>query len=269
MKIKTFTSKQKIVAIIFLLVAVGVVIYFSKREPLIVYKEKVVTNLIKEKPEELTLPLKYFLDKDIAWGEGTSDNKNEWDSAMVDTGHKTSPSTTITLSKDDYSIEIKDLPQVRTNKEIFKDSDGDGKIDWDWLYKDQIKEYGDLATRFIYEGYTVVGLEKFDVDSDGNKESIIFLCGTGGNHCPHKIIIVKNNKIVFTLDSGLTGLDLVKDDTGNGFFVHWVPSEGDEWDAGLCCPPGYMSTRFVYEKGKFIPIYEQKVMYTKVTNKKI
>lgn len=253
------------VAILFLIISM-LVLTFSKKEQLIVYKEKIIS--VTEKAPELNLPLKYFSDNEIVSGSGVSDKKNELDYAVLENGYQSFPTTNITVPNKDYSNEIKNLPLVTSYKEIFKDTDGDGKVEWDWLYKDQIKEYGDLATRFIPEGYTIIGLEKFDVDADGKNETIISLCGTGGNHCPHQIIIVKNNKIIFTADTGLTGLDLTKNDSGNGFYMHWVPTEGKEWDTGLCCPPGYMKTRFVYENGVFKPVYEQKVLYFTVNNKK-
>ena len=260
-------KKSVVVIVVFALLLLVTVGYLLKREPLIVYKEKIIKNIGTEKAPELNLPLKYFSDNEIVSGSGVSDNKNELDSAVLENGYQSFPTTDITISSEDYSNEIKDLPLVKSYKEIFKVG-SDGKVEWDWLYKDQIKEYGDLAYRFIPEGYTIVGLEKFDVDGDGKDETIISLCGTGGNHCPHQIIVVKANKIIFTLDSGLTGLDLTKNESGVGFYVHWVPSEGEEWDTGLCCPPGYMKTRFVYENGSFKPLYEQKVLYFKVNNKK-
>lgn len=134
---------------------------------------------------------------------------------------------------------------------------------WQWLYKQEIKEYGDLATRFLPS--KSVDVKKFDVDNDGKDETIIFLCGVGGNHCPHRIVIVKDNKIVFSVSTGLTDLNISKTETGNGFYVHWVPTEG-KWDRGLCCSLGYMKTRFVYDGGKFKPVYEQEVLYFKIEN---
>lgn len=237
-------------------------------ESLIVYKEKIITSINVEKAPELSLPLKYFSDNEIVSGSGASDNKNELDYAVLENGYQSFPVVDVTLSNEGYSNEIKELPQIKSDADIFMDFDGDGKIDWEWLYKDQIKEYGDLARRFIPENYTIFNIEKFDVDGDGKNETMISLCGTGGNHCPHKIILVKNNKIIFTAGEEFVGLDLNKSDSGNGFYMHWTPLEGEEWDTGLCCPPGYMKTRFIYENGLFKPVYEQKVLYFKVNNKK-
>lgn len=265
MKRYIFNKKVIVSVAILFLTAVVLMLAFSKKEQLTVYKEKIIS--ITEKAPELNLPLKYFSDNEIVFGSGISDKKNELDYAVLENGYQSFPTTNITVPSKDYSNEVKDLPLVKPYKEIFKVG-SDGKVEWDWLYKDQIKEYGDLAYRFIPEGYTIVGLEKFDVDGDGKNETIISLCGTGGNHCPHQIIVVKANKIIFTADVGLTGLDITKNDSGNGFYMHWVPSEGEEWDTGLCCPPGYMKTRFVYENGSFKPLYEQKVLYFKVNNKK-
>ena len=264
---KKYINKKVVVSIIVLfLVVVLFMLAFSKKEQLIVSKDKIIN--VTEKAPELNLPLKYFPSNEIVWGHGNLDNKNDMDSANLDNGYQSFPTTNITLSKEDYSAEIKNLPTVKSYKEIFMVEGGTKETVWSGTYKDQIKQYGDFARRFIPEGYTIVGLEKFDVDGDGKNETIISLCGTGGNHCPHEIILIKNNKIIFTAFVGLTGLSLTKNDSGNGFYVHWVPSEGEEWDAGLCCPPGYMKTRFVYENGAFKPVYEQKVLYFKVNNKK-
>jgi hypothetical protein len=179
---------------------------------------------------------------------------------------KSTLNSSVTLPSSGYSLENEVLPPVRTYAEIFKDSDGDGKIDWEDLYKDQIKKYGDLATRFIYKGYIIDTVEQFDVDSDGQKETIIFICGTGGNHCPHEILVVKNDRVIFNAHAGLTDLGLEKSLDGNGFYVKWVPSdatEGTIWDTGLCCSPGYRKTKFIYENGTFKPVDEKEVLYPK------
>jgi hypothetical protein len=156
---------------------------------------------------------------------------------------KSTLNSSVTLPSSGYSLENEVLPPVRTYAEIFKDSDGDGKIDWEDLYKDQIKKYGDLATRFIYKGYIIDTVEQFDVDSDG-----------------------KNDRVIFNAHAGLTDLGLEKSLDGNGFYVKWVPSdatEGTIWDTGLCCSPVYRKTKFIYENGTFKPVDEKEVLYPK------
>jgi hypothetical protein len=158
---------------------------------------------------------------------------------------------------DYYNQEIKYLPSIKEDKDIFIMEDNIGHD----YFREQIKKYSDVARRFL--PYTVItNVEQFDVDTDGLNETIISTCGLWGNHCPHEIMIVKNNKIVFSTFAD----NLMKSNTGNGFYLHWVPSRDTDkkWDTGLCCPPGYMKTRFIFEKGKFNPIYEQEILYIKV-----
>jgi hypothetical protein len=77
-------------------------------------------------------------------------------------------------------------------------------------------------------------------------------------------MIIKNDKIIFSIRVGLVGLGLEKSNTGNGFYVHWTNDELTS--RGLCCPIGYMRTRFVYENGEFKPIYEQEVLYIDIND---
>lgn len=236
----------------------------------------VVFNQQKKPPVQsyempvLNLPLRYFPDSDFSWSRyiisGDMD-RNTLTEARMNSGYRSFPTTTIELSSSGYSVEHRELPPARTLAQISKeDADWEYSKQWVWLYKKQIQEYGNLATRFLL-GSNITNLEKFDVDGDGKPETVVYICGTGGNHCPHEIIIIKDNTIIFSVSEGLTGLDLVKSETGNGFYVHWVPLEdGTKWDTGLCCPPGYVSTRFVYENGKFKPVYEQEILYFEVKN---
>lgn len=219
----------------------------------------------------LSLPLRYFKS---GVTQGTinpnldSDNTDTWDiAAIAMDAYQSFPTTKITLSSEDYSQKIEPLPPTRSLDQI--------KIEepevWDnylQLFDEQVKEHGDIATRFLMGDY-VTNIEKFDVDLDGKEEIILSTCGTGGNHCPHKVMIIKDGKIIFSIFSYLV-LSINKSETGNGFYAHWVPwgKEGTKWDIGLCCSPGYMKTRFVYEDGKFKPVYEQEVLYFEVENTK-
>lgn len=74
--------------------------------------------------------------------------------------------------------------------------------------------------------------------------------------------IVKDNKIIFSVDEDDSFI--VPADTTNGFFVEWRSSEDS---SPLCCPRGYMRTRFSLNNGKFIPVYEQEIRYLIVGNK--
>jgi hypothetical protein len=180
----------------------------------------------------LALPLKYFKDSDIQWGSvgsGPLEDKTTWKSAAVNGGYQSFPTTTITIDESTY-----------------------------------LNEKVSLAERDLSE-YSVTRTDEFDVDRDEVEEKIISLCD-GGNHCPHKVIIVKNDTIIFSTTAGAIGPTVTDTGTGNGFFLEWAPwtSNGDKWDVGLCCMPGYMKTRFVYENGVFSPKYEQEVLYFRV-----
>jgi len=212
----------------------------------------------------LNIPLRYFTDDSVAWGSVNttrdSNDKNTWSFAAIDGGDafQSFPITTITLQ--DFSNESHDLS---ITKELKEKSYYVGPIANS--YEEQVEKYGDLAIRFLAVSNAITWVKEFDVDLDGKAEKVVGLCGIDGNHCPHEIIIVKDNKQIFSTSAGLTGLDISKTDTGNGFYVQWVPTEG-KWDRGLCCPLGYIKTRFVYKDGMFMPVYEQEVLYFKVEN---
>ena len=168
----------------------------------------------------LDLPLRYFSDDSVAWGLVNAtrnyDDKNTWTYATIDGGdtYQSFPTKTITLSSNDFSNSSEQLPPTQSIEQILK-QDVEKDAPWRWLYDQEIKEYGDLATRFLPS--ESIDVKKFDVDKDGKDETIIFLCGVGGNHCPHRIVIVKDKKIVFSVSSGLTDLSISKTETGQNF----------------------------------------------------
>ncbi len=205
----------------------------------------------------LNLPIRYFAKDSI---EGSSNG-----SVVVDEGYRSFPTTTITLQQSDFINEKDSLPPLKTAEEIFteiKESSG-GEIPYKDIIQREIKEYGDLALRFFPD--EMIDVEKFDVDMDGKSEIIVSAGSLGENHFPDRIIIIKNNKIIFAVSPGMPNLRIERSETGNGFYIRWVPSEG-KWGRGLCCPLGYMRTRFVYENGKFKPVYEQEVLYFVANN---
>jgi hypothetical protein len=215
----------------------------------------------------INLSLRYFTDDSIAWSnigeEGVFDNKNTWELATVDGGdaYQSFPTKIITLSADDFFNEDEQMPPIKLPEEILFDADILKN-----RFKEQLTEYGELAQRFL-PNYYITSIKKFDVDNDGENETIIGIC-SGGNHCPDKIIIVKDDTIIFTTHAGAVGPKVTKSNTSNGFYVEWAPwlNDGSKWDTGLCCLPGHMKTRFIFENDKFIPVYEQEVLYFKVEN---
>lgn len=213
------------------------------------------------------MPLCYFPSDNIGWGSvDTSkdmDDTSTWKRATIIGGDvfQSFPTTNITI--DGFSNEIKSLPPATPTE-------------WDVgqeYYEEQKKEYGDLAVRF-WSGeyrtgeygtgaYSITFLKKFDVDRDGQNETMIGICGLWGNHCPHEILIIKNNKQIFQF--GDEGPGIISSETGNGFYLTWHAAKHYE-GVGLCCPKGHIKTRFVFENNKFVPIYEQEILYFEVEN---
>jgi len=256
-------KKIKIYLIPLTILVLLLVVFFISKSQDIKIKE-VKTNDYEMPTYEM--PLSLFAEDKIQWGSVNTDRDTDdyrtWTYATVDAGYRSAPTTIIQLSKEEYSNKSEALPEIK-NADLIYNEDGS----WKELYDEQIEEYGDLAKRFLPEDY-ITNLEEFDVDGDGSKEKIVSICGVGGNHCPHGIVILKNNKIIFNVSAGLTSLNVESTETGNGFYVQWVPtnSKDPKWDIGLCCPPGYISTRFIFDKNKFVPIYEQENLYIKIKN---
>ena len=87
--------------------------------------------------------------------------------------------------------------QLREICEDFKACVEENEDDpWSKAYTRQVQEYGDLATRFLSIGDEISWTEDFDFDGDGEDELAVALCGLWGNHCPHRIIIVKDERII-------------------------------------------------------------------------
>ncbi len=221
----------------------------------------------KTKNEEYTykmpvvdLPPSYF-DESRTVGSGEAEMGERY--FIFDYGSQSFPTTAIILSVDDYSNEVKELPKIKSREEILVDAEillGS--------FEEQLDTYGELARRYLPD-YYITDIKKFDIDGDKKVESIISLCG-GGNHCPDRVIIVKDGRTIFSTIAGVVGPKVVASPTSNGFYVEWAPhhvNDGSKWDVGLCCIPGYIKTRFVFSGGKFTPVYEQEVLYLRVEDK--
>lgn len=175
--------------------------------------------------------------------------------------------TTITLPKDGYSTKVTPVQPVRSPAELSKHAESfDGAYPYYEYYVKDVEQFGDIARRFIYESFGISEVRKFDVDMDGKDETIITLCDYVANGCPHKFIIVKDNRIIFSINQGYRHLNLVKSESGNGFTVHWTPIVGTEaeMERSYCCPTAHMETTFVYKNETFKPISEKKVRNTEI-----
>jgi hypothetical protein len=238
-----------IVSIIVLIVVIFGALYLTPS-----FRDRNIADKTYKENEDITptllLPIKYF-DKDLVLGgtyKGTNSNGDYiYSSAIIDDGARSFPTTSISLSADYYKQEISDLPLIKKDKDIFVMEEGIGHDS----FREQIKLYGDWARRFLPMD-TITSVEKFDVDNDGLNETIVSTCGLWGNGCPHDVMIVKNNKIIFQTSYGI----IIPSKTGNGFYLEWEKSYKD--------PHGYILTRFVFEDKQFKPVYEQEVFYIRV-----
>jgi len=238
--------------------------------------------------------LRYFSKGDLSGGnigeDGELDDQATWDYAYLggDDTYHSFPTTTITLSKDDYSNEIRELPQAITKEKYLglsenytiEDYRNDYKknlhtdeffIDKEPTWNKVVGEFGDIGARFLSGEYgnkkwSVVLEEEADVNSDEQKEKIVYLTeDTDG--FDHRILIINNQKIIFSVNGDRDTIPKITfSETKNGFYIEWVNPSKHYKDTGYCCPKGYMKTRFAFEDGKFVPVYEQEILYSKVEN---
>lgn len=177
--------------------------------------------------------------------------------------------TTITLPADGYSTKISPVQPIRSLAQLSKHADSfDGAYPYYEYYVKDVDQFGDIARRYIDKSLGISEVRKFDTDMDGRDETIITLCDYVANGCPHKFIIVKDNRIIFSINQGYRHLNLVKSVDGNGFTVHWTPTVGtkEEMERSYCCPIAHMETTFIYKNGTFKPLTEKKVRTIEIEN---
>ncbi|MDD3608082.1 MAG: hypothetical protein PHQ20_04845 [Candidatus Moranbacteria bacterium] len=190
------------------------------------------------------------------------------------------PSTTITLSKADYSNEIRALPPTTTKEQYLGLSDtytienyrsdyeknvytDNFFVDKEPTWNELVDKFGDFGTRFLSgefdgERWVVGAIKESDINGDGQKEKIVYM-SEDLDHSDWRILVIKNQKIIFSVKGGRESAPkLVPSEAGNGFYVKWI-NESKHYGKGYCCPTGYMITWFVFENNEFIPIYEQEV----------
>lgn len=200
------------------------------------------------------LPLEYFDTESVSIGAGSYSTLYEIPA------YQSYPSTEITIPERYYSVEIQDLPVIKSDEEIYgfnPEEDFFGTS-----IEDSINKYGDLARRFVGEpggGLFVSSVEWADVTGDGDKEQIVSLIQMGANILGESNVIIKNNQIIFS-----TELDsfsqLMPAQNGNGFFLQW--SDNYKYR------DGFMMTRFVYDGEKFVSVYEQQTRYVRINDNK-
>lgn len=203
----------------------------------------------------LNLPLEYFPKSSIVWGSVYGDNYDKYKHASFDIdSYQSYPTETVAIKE--YKNEKRPLNPPKTLESL---SD---QLAFGPTIRKNFKEYGILSTRYLPEDY-IHTKNEFDVDADGKSETIVSLGGTGGNHPPLYSEIIKDGYVIFSVQE--TQPIIIPSKTNNGFYVQWYNFD-KHFEDGMCCPSGHIKTRFVYKDGKFTPIWEQEVIYTKVGN---
>lgn len=198
----------------------------------------------------LNLPISYFLEEDIRWGS-VEPQKTSFGG---EDAYQSYPTTDVTLN--DYSNERKKLKPP-----IYPYDLDEKNLD---VPVDKMRRYYDLFGKVVgsyLPEEIVMNKEEFDVDGDGINEIIVEITGidaAAGRTMYAQII--KNSEVIFTTGARYPKISSTK--SGNGFYIEWHKDE--HFDRGECCPAGHIKTRFVYENGKFTPVYEQEVAYVKV-----
>lgn len=86
----------------------------------------------------------------------------------------------------------------------------------------------------------------FDVDKDNQKEKII-VADVAMNHTPHLLKILKDNRIIFEAQGANIWVQ-EEVSSHNGFLL----SQTIDWNTSE-----YQKTRYIYDNGKFIPVWNQ------------
>ena len=198
----------------------------------------------------LDFPLDYFDEKDRTF------SSSPYHVFKDGRPYQSYPSTNITLDPNLYSNIPEPLPPIKSDLEIhgsdpLKDFLGTSKTQ-------SIQQYGDLARRFVGDagkGLDIYSVKEVDVQKDGIKDTLVSLSLTGANIGGYQDILIRGNQVIFSTKLGSFST-LTPASNGNGFFLQWCDN--------FKCFDGYVTTRFVFEDNKFIPVYEQKTRYIRV-----
>ena len=224
--------------------------------------DSTVVNPIKA--PTLSLPLSYFHLEDLQSGIANSgldsDDFTTWEKAQFDGGYRSHPTTTITFI--DFRNTDEALPEMPDEAE-WAGLTAEMAV-YSAIYVAQYQTYGEIGKRYAAK-MQVIYITEADVTNDGIPEKILGVSDAGGNHPPHWVQIVQNESIIFEAGVNSFVRDLDPHPTRNGFILKWVDEKHLE-GRGLCCPRGYTTTRFVFEDGEFVPVYEQDNRYLQVEN---
>ena len=209
--------------------------YDSKIEPSL-YEEPESSPLIttdittneenKKRPYVVDIPAKYF-DPDRAFEYG--------DTSVLMGIDVIFPPVPTNISAKNIKVINEQLP-IDEIKKSQKEVGPEDSVVWTDINKDGIKEF-----RIDY-------LDPIDVDNDGVKEEII-LVPTSMNHGGGEILIVKNNRIIFKSGNN-AGANISGSKSNNGFYTVETIDAGTLFGVG-----GGRRTRYIYDQGKFIPVW--------------
>lgn len=198
----------------------------------------------------LDIPADYFDAKNLSRGAG-----NDYNVLTDAVPYKSYPSTNISLSPESYSVTPKDLPPIKSYSQMHTANPED---DFFGSSKQaSIRKYGSIASRYTGgpgEGILIHDIKYADLDKDSKNETIVYISETGANVGTEWVVVIKDNKEIFSTSNFIYST-LIPAKNGNGFSLEW--SETKKYD-------GYMTTKFVFEDGKFVPIYEQLTRYIRV-----
>lgn len=170
-----------------------------------------------------------------------------------------------------YSFKKEKLPKPISKEDFIKaDKDKSENLKEKYypeVWQEVYDEYGEYGTRFLNfedgSSWGSVGIKEIDIDMDGEKEKIISMRGLWGYIIDtYKIIIVKNDEIIFSIYAdrrSLSSLEEVKEN--NGFYLEWLTAN-QRCHSSCISPQGYTKTRFIYKDTRFIPIYEEEIEFT-------
>jgi hypothetical protein len=121
--------------------------------------------------------------------------------------------------------------------------------------KEEFENIGEvLAGYYNGKGLARLHSESFDVDNDGEGETVMYYTEIGVmTGYPLGIDIIKDNQVIFTARSSQHSLQGTS--SHNGFYLV------NQMFYPAFSSPGYYRIRFVYENGEFQPIWEQEVYY--------
>lgn len=222
-----------------------------------------VDNLLVEPANEntpSTLKKEYFDDLKAVWGHLDKNNNFIGEAFFSEYSSRTPPSPIthpIEISQEKIEIkeEIKPPFGIPERPDQGKFTESEIKA-----IENNSTKYGNLLGNFFSnKGEAIDAIEEGDVDKDGKSEKLIITSLIGGNHTPNYGHIIKNNTVIASIY--FAAGSIYPSQNGNGFYV----KKPDYSNAPMCCPKNYFIYRVIFEKDKFIPVWEQTVTHLQLS----